>query len=41
VKANVGWPLKAREQLDLVAPPTARDLHLLRDVLDPKKLFLG
>jgi glutaconate CoA-transferase subunit B len=41
VKANVGWPLKAREQLDLVAPPTARELHLLRDVLDPKKLFLG
>lgn len=41
VKANVGWPLKARPQLDLVAPPTERELYLLREVLDPKKLFLG
>lgn len=41
VKANVGWPLKARDHLDLVAPPTARELQLLREVLDPRKLFLG
>lgn len=41
VKANVGWPLKTRGQLDLVAPPTERELYLLREVLDPKKLFLG
>jgi glutaconate CoA-transferase subunit B len=41
VKANVGWPLKARAELDLVAPPTARELQLLREVLDPKQLYLG
>jgi len=41
VKANVGWPLKVRDRLDHVAPPTARELHLLREVLDPQKLFLG
>ncbi len=41
VKANVGWPLKARDHLDLVAPPTTRELQLLREVLDPKNLFLG
>jgi glutaconate CoA-transferase subunit B len=41
VKANVGWPLKVRDRLDQVAPPTARELHLLREVLDPQQLFLG
>lgn len=41
VKANVGWPLKSKAHLDLVAPPTERELYLLREVLDPKKLFLG
>jgi glutaconate CoA-transferase subunit B len=41
VKANVGWPLKARASLGEVAPPTADELRLLRDVLDPKKLYLG
>ena len=41
VKANVGWPLKVRDHLDLVAPPTTRELQLLREVLDPKKLYLG
>ena len=41
VKSNVGWPLQARAQLAQVAPPTDQELHLLRDVLDPKKLYLG
>jgi glutaconate CoA-transferase, subunit B len=41
VKANVGWELKVRDRLDQVAPPTARELHLLREVLDPHKHFLG
>lgn len=41
VKANVGWPLQARTELGLVAPPTGEELRLLREVLDPKKLFLG
>jgi glutaconate CoA-transferase, subunit B len=41
VKANVGWPLKVRDELGLIAPPTERELQLLREVLDPKKLYLG
>jgi glutaconate CoA-transferase subunit B len=41
VKASVGWPLQAREHLDQVAPPGTRELELLRNVLDPKGLFLG
>ncbi len=41
VKANVGWPLEVRATLPVVAPPTGEELRLLRDVLDPKKLFLG
>jgi glutaconate CoA-transferase, subunit B len=39
-RANVGWPLRCRERLESVAPPTARELHLLREVLDPRRLYL-
>jgi glutaconate CoA-transferase subunit B len=41
VKAGVGWPLRVRDRLDLLEPPTAKELDLLRNVLDPKKLYLG
>jgi glutaconate CoA-transferase, subunit B len=41
IKANVGWPLRARPHLERVEPPTTQELHLLREVLDPKNLFLG
>jgi len=41
VKAGVGWPLKVRGRLDLLTPPSAKELDLLRNVLDPKKLYLG
>jgi glutaconate CoA-transferase, subunit B len=40
VRAGVGWPLVVRTTLLEVAPPTARELQLLREVLDPKQLFL-
>jgi len=40
VKASVGWPLEAGRDVGCVDPPTARDLELLRCVLDPKKLYL-
>jgi glutaconate CoA-transferase, subunit B len=40
VQAGVGWPLLRRPRLAAVAPPTATELHLLREVLDPKQLFL-
>ncbi len=41
VRASVGWPLRAREPLGVCAAPTARDIDLLRNELDPKRLFLG
>jgi glutaconate CoA-transferase subunit B len=41
VKSSVGWPLQARDHLDLIAPPGVEELRLLRDVLDPQKLYLG
>jgi glutaconate CoA-transferase subunit B len=41
VKSSVGWSLRVREHLDLIAPPGAEELRLLRDVLDPKGLYLG
>src|SRR5437016_5761895 len=40
VQAGVGWPLARRPRLADVVPPTGADLRLLRDVLDPKKLYL-
>src|SRR3989475_4713306 len=40
VQAGVGWPLAARTTLREVASPTERDLVLLREVLDPKRLYL-
>ena len=38
VKANVGWDLKIRPALASVEPPSERELYLLREVLDPKRL---
>ena len=40
VKAKVGWPLRARDGLEKIPPPTAEELRLLRDVLDPAHLYI-
>ncbi|HEU5303093.1 MAG TPA: CoA-transferase [Gemmatimonadales bacterium] len=40
VAAGVGWPLRTRNRLEATQPPTPHELHLLRDVLDPKRLYL-
>jgi glutaconate CoA-transferase subunit B len=40
VAAYVGWPLRSRDNLTHVAPPTHRELHLLRNVLDPDRVYL-
>jgi glutaconate CoA-transferase, subunit B len=40
VRAGVGWQLAARTTLREIAPPTARELQLLREVLDPNRLYL-
>jgi glutaconate CoA-transferase subunit B len=40
VRNGIGWQLRTKSRLDLVDPPGDRELHLLRQVLDPKRLYL-
>jgi glutaconate CoA-transferase subunit B len=40
VQAGVGWPLRARPALTTPAAPSAEELRLLREVLDPRGLYL-
>jgi glutaconate CoA-transferase, subunit B len=40
VRAGVGWPLRCRETLHEVQAPGSEDLRLLREVLDPRGLYL-
>ncbi len=40
VQAGVGWPLRRHPRLREVAPPSETELRLLREVLDPGKLYL-
>ncbi|MDP1860291.1 MAG: CoA-transferase [Gemmatimonadaceae bacterium] len=41
VRGAVGWELSVRSELFEVIPPGDEELRLLRDVLDPDRLFLG
>jgi glutaconate CoA-transferase subunit B len=40
VKAGVGWPLRVRDTVICIDPPSEDALRLLREVLDPDRLFL-
>jgi glutaconate CoA-transferase, subunit B len=40
VEQRVGWQLRRRETLAQVEPPSGAELSLLRDVLDPQRLYL-
>jgi len=40
VARDVGWTLRSRTPLAVLAPPSIENLHLLRERLDPKHLFL-
>ena len=40
LRDSIGWDLKAKPSLGDAAPPTAEELRLLREVLDPQKLYL-
>ncbi|MFA5139323.1 MAG: CoA-transferase [Elusimicrobiota bacterium] len=40
VKAGVGWDLKSKKTLPVIPAPSEKELKLLREVLDPKKLYL-
>jgi len=41
VRSCVGWELRARPALASIEPPTGEELRLLREVLDPRRLYLG
>jgi glutaconate CoA-transferase subunit B len=40
VCGGVTWPLRSHARPATVTPPSDLELHLLRDVLDPKRLYL-
>lgn len=40
VAAGVGWKLRAKSKLAQLDPPSTIELQLLREVLDPKRLYL-
>jgi glutaconate CoA-transferase subunit B len=40
VKSKTGWPLRVRSGLEQIPPPSAQELRLLRDVLDPGHLYI-
>jgi len=40
VQKGIGWQLRVREPVGSVQPPSAEEVRLLRDVLDPGRLFL-
>jgi glutaconate CoA-transferase subunit B len=39
-RANTGWPLSAAPELRTTEPPSAEELRLLRDELDPEHIYL-
>ena len=41
VQAGIGWTLAQRPSPGSVEPPSERELRLLREELDPKRLYLG
>jgi len=38
--ANTGWPLRCAEQPRVTEPPSAEELRILREELDPAKIYL-
>ena len=41
VQANTGWPLRSAAALRCTEPPTAEELRILREELDPRKIYLS
>jgi glutaconate CoA-transferase subunit B len=40
VRAATGWPLEVAPSVRETEPPTGTELRLLRDVLDPRRIYL-
>jgi glutaconate CoA-transferase, subunit B len=41
VLENTGWPLKTAAEIRQTAPPSAEDLRILREELDPGRIYLS
>lgn len=41
VRENTGWPIRVAEQLRYTDPPTEQELRILREELDPEKIYLA
>jgi len=39
VQAEVGWPLRLAETIEETAPPSAEELHLIREEVDPQAMY--
>jgi glutaconate CoA-transferase subunit B len=39
-RANTGWELKVANELRVTPPPSAEELRILRDELDPQGIYL-
>jgi adenosylmethionine-8-amino-7-oxononanoate aminotransferase len=40
VKANIGWDVKVSRKLAETAPPTEEELRVIREDLDPDRIYL-
>lgn len=40
IKANVGWPLKIADRPLITEPPTADELRIIREELDPDRIYI-
>lgn len=40
IKNNVGWPLKIADRLHITEPPTAEELRIIREELDPDRIYI-
>jgi glutaconate CoA-transferase subunit B len=40
VVAATGWPLRVSSELHTIEPPTPAELNLLRNDIDPKRVYL-
>lgn len=39
IQAEVGWPLRVSDDVQAMQPPTAEELHIIRDQLDTQGLY--
>jgi glutaconate CoA-transferase subunit B len=39
VRAEVGWPLRVADKIDEIAAPSAEELRLIREEIDPNGMY--